>query len=114
MLNARAGPTSRLESLRYDDSLRNDDSRGYTLARPLFPWEDPMRSRTYCAALVACAVSIAATARAQIAPDATGLGPYATTSAEYKLPAAIDPDVSAELATALWARVYRPSNLANA
>ena len=73
-----------------------------------------MRSRTYCAALVACAVSIAATARAQIAPDATGLGPYATTSAEYKLPAAIDPDVSTELATELWARVYRPSNLANA
>jgi len=73
-----------------------------------------MHSRTYCAALVACAVSIAATARAQIAPDATGPGPYATTSAEYKLPAAIDPDVSTELATELWARVYRPSNLANA
>ena len=51
---------------------------------------------------------------AQVAPDATGPGPLATTSAEYKLPAAIDPDVSTELATELWARVYRPVNLAGA
>jgi len=35
----------------------------------------------------------------------------ATTSSEYKLPAEIDADVSTELATELWARVYRPVNL---
>jgi hypothetical protein len=34
-----------------------------------------------------------------------------TTSAEYKLPAAVDPDVLGDRATELWARVYRPSSL---
>lgn len=48
---------------------------------------------------------------AQTAPDATAAGPLATTSAEYKLPAGFDPDVTTELATELWARVYRPVNL---
>src|SRR5262245_20774590 len=48
---------------------------------------------------------------AQTAPDASGVGPFATTSAEYKLPAAVDPDVSTELPTELWARVYRPAQL---
>ena len=51
---------------------------------------------------------------AQTAPDATAPGPFATTNAEYKLPAAIDPDVTTELATELWARVYRPTNLSSA
>ena len=55
---------------------------------------------------------LAGSARAQVAPDATGAGPFATTSAEYKLPAAIDPEVATDLATELWARVYRPANLA--
>ena len=53
-------------------------------------------------------------ASAQTAPDATAPGPLATESAEYKLPATIDPDVSTQLATELWARVYRPSNLSGA
>ena len=55
-----------------------------------------------------------AAASAQTAPDATGLGPYTTTSSEYKLAAAIDPDVSTELATELWARIYRPVDLSAA
>jgi hypothetical protein len=48
---------------------------------------------------------------AQVAPDASGSGPFATTSSEYKLPASVDPDVSTELATELWARVYHPTPL---
>jgi len=51
---------------------------------------------------------------AQTAPDATGAGPFATTSSEYKLPAEFDPDVTTVLATELWARVYRPVNLSGA
>jgi len=35
----------------------------------------------------------------------------ATTSSEYKLPAAVDPDVLGDRATELWARVYRPAHL---
>ena len=50
-------------------------------------------------------------ASAQTAPDASGVGPFATTSAEYKLPAGVDPDVATQLPTELWARVYRPTNL---
>lgn len=57
---------------------------------------------------------LAVPARAQVAPDATGVGPFSTTSSEYKLPAAIDPDVATELATELWARVYRPTDLTHA
>ena len=71
------------------------------------------RSRP-CAVLAYCFVLLAAAAHAQVAPDATGVGPFATTSAEYKLPASIDPDVSTELATELWARVYRPLDLSHA
>jgi hypothetical protein len=73
-----------------------------------------MQSRTRCVVLACCFTLASVVARAQIAPDATGLGPYATTSSEYKLPASIDPDVATELATELWARIYRPVNLANA
>jgi hypothetical protein len=52
-----------------------------------------------------------------VAPDATQPGPLAVTSAEYKFPAAIDPDVldvpppAAPRAVELWARVYRPTDL---
>ena len=60
--------------------------------------------------VVLCSL-MAGTAFAQVAPDATGRGPLATTSAEYKFPAAIDPDVLTVRATELWARVYRPVNL---
>src|SRR5712692_10357279 len=49
-------------------------------------------------------------ASAQTAPDATGFGPLATTSAEYKFDATLDTDISG-LPTELWARVYRPVNL---
>jgi hypothetical protein len=55
-----------------------------------------------------------------VAPDASGVGPLAVTSAEYKLPALFDNVVLADapanrrLMTELWARVYRPVNLAGA
>ena len=71
-----------------------------------------MRVPRLSALVVCCVVLSSGFARAQVAPDATGAGPFATTSAEYKLPAAIDPTVATELATELWARVYRPVNLA--
>ncbi len=70
-----------------------------------------MRSRKLYLRVACCFMLSAANARAQIAPDASGLGPYATMSSEYKLPASVDPDVSTELATELWARVYRPVDL---
>jgi len=48
---------------------------------------------------------------AQVAPDATLLSGGPITVSEYKLPAAVDPVLSTTLATELWARVYRPTNL---
>lgn len=56
----------------------------------------------------------AVVATAQVAPDPSGSGPYATANSEYKLPASIDPDVATELATELWARIYRPASLSGA
>jgi hypothetical protein len=41
----------------------------------------------------------------------TGPGPLAIASAEYRLPAAVDPSVARKVATELWARVYRPAEL---
>src|SRR5262245_47612145 len=55
-----------------------------------------------------------------VAPDASGMGPLAVTSSEYKLPASFDEVVLADapaafrLMTELWATVYRPRNLAGA
>src|SRR4051794_30439019 len=43
-----------------------------------------------------------------LAPDATFFGPNYVTQAEYKLPAAIDPDVLPGVYTEAWAQVYRP------
>ena len=46
-----------------------------------------------------------------VAPDPTDNGPFATTSAEYRFPAEVDPDVldaTPPRAIELWARVYRP------
>ena len=57
---------------------------------------------------------------ASVAPDASGVGPLTVTSSEYKLPASFDDVVLADapaaqrLMTELWARVYRPLNLAGA
>ena len=45
------------------------------------------------------------------APDATGMGPLATTSAEYKFASSVDPDVLTDRHTELWAQVYRPAEL---
>lgn len=74
-----------------------------------------MRRQTRGLVLV-CGFVLAAAGlvHAQVAPDATGVGPFTTTSGEYKLPAFIDPDVATELATELWARVYRPVDMSGA
>ncbi len=45
------------------------------------------------------------------APDATGMGPQATTNAEYRVDASVDPDVIGDRETELWAHVYRPASL---
>lgn len=69
--------------------------------------------RRLCTVIVLCLILSAVSAQAQTAPDASGFGPLATTSSEYKLPASIDPDVTTALATELWARVYRPATLSD-
>src|SRR4051812_28062407 len=81
--------------------------------RRVFSHEALDMTRRLCAVMVLCLI-LPAAALAQTAPDASGFGPFATTSSEYKLPAAIDPDVTTALATELWARVYRPVTLSNA
>jgi len=51
-----------------------------------------------------------------VAPDATERGPLATTSAEYRFPAAVDPDVldaTPPRAVEIWARMYRPVDLSD-
>jgi hypothetical protein len=45
------------------------------------------------------------------APDSMAKGAYAFESAEYKLPAAIDPEVLPGTATEIWARVFWPRDL---
>jgi hypothetical protein len=60
--------------------------------------------------LVGCLPLTAPAQSIQTAPDATGMGPFAVTSAEYKFDPTLDLDVSG-MATELWARVYRPVNL---
>ncbi len=44
--------------------------------------------------------------------DATGMGPLATTSAEYRFDAKVDADVLGDRMTEVWAQVYRPETLA--
>lgn len=78
--------------------------------------ELPTRPRARGAALAAAlggslALLAPVAASAQVAPDATASGPVTTTSAEYKLPAAVDADVLAGRTTELWARIYRPATL---
>ncbi|HKQ78596.1 MAG TPA: hypothetical protein VJ810_33165 [Blastocatellia bacterium] len=73
-----------------------------------------MQKTKYASALLAAMLAATIISFGQTAPDATPPGPFPTTSSEYKLPAAIDPLVAPEIATELWARVYRPANLNNA
>jgi hypothetical protein len=58
-----------------------------------------------------CVLLLAAPIAAQVAPDATLLSGGPITVSEYKLSATIDPVLSTDLATELWARVYRPASL---
>ena len=58
-----------------------------------------------------CVLLLSAPIAAQVAPDATLLSGGPITVSEYKLPAAIDSVLSTDLATELWARVYRPASL---
>jgi len=61
--------------------------------------------------ILLCVLLLSVPLAAQTAPDATLLSGGPITVSEYKLPAAIDPVVSSNLATELWARVYRPASL---
>lgn len=73
------------------------------------------RSRPVILALIlSLAVQVGFALQAQAddqAPDPTAFGPLNQTSAEYKFPAAVDPDVIGDRATELWARVYHPDPL---
>jgi len=62
-------------------------------------------------AVLAWAALSTSAAFARTAPDPTGVGPFETTSAEYKFPAGPDPEVVPDLPIELWARVYRPADL---
>lgn len=46
-----------------------------------------------------------------IAPNATDFGPLATTAAEYRFPATVDPDIISDRFTEIWAVVHRPVDL---
>jgi len=61
--------------------------------------------------ILLCVLLLSVPLAAQTAPDASLLSGGPITVSEYKLPAAIDPVVSNNLATELWARVYRPASL---
>jgi hypothetical protein len=61
--------------------------------------------------ILMCLLLLSVPVAAQVAPDATLLSGGPITASEYKLPAGIDPVVSTNLATELWARVYRPASL---
>src|SRR5678815_5993351 len=71
--------------------------------------------------LLLCSFSIQPISHA-VVPQASDPGPFAVTSAEYKLPAGFDPIVLGvadslpfpfRLQTELWARVYRPNPTPN-
>ena len=62
-------------------------------------------------ALDALAISSKKSADSTVAPDPTGYGPNATTSAEYQFSPLVDSDVLADRQTEIWARVYMPSDL---
>jgi hypothetical protein len=77
---------------------------------------------TIVALLAACqdrssnplAISSNKGAASAVAPDPTGVGPNATTSAEYQFDPLVDSDVLADRQTEIWARVYMPSDLSAA
>lgn len=46
------------------------------------------------------------------AQDPTGLGPSQVADAEYKLPAATDPDILSDRMTEIWAHMWRPATMA--
>src|SRR5690242_18186685 len=76
-----------------------------------------MRKQFYLLTLV---LALGCSGFCQVAPDASGTGPLAVTSSEYKLPAGFDNVVLADappsvrLMTELWATVYRPVDLSAA
>lgn len=66
-----------------------------------------------CAA-VALALAAPCAARAAVATDPTAMGPLAVAHSEYRLKARIDPQVTSDVVTELWARIYRPKPLGGA
>lgn len=65
-------------------------------------------------AIVVMGLGLPLAASATVAVDPTGMGPLAVTQSEYKLKAKVDPQVTSDVATELWARVYRPKVLGGA
>jgi hypothetical protein len=91
--------------------------------KPILPSKlNPAILLTLSAFIAACqdravnvpSISSTRSADSSPAPDATGTGPNATTSAEYRLDPLIDSDVLADRQTEVWARVYMPSDMSGA
>ena len=59
-------------------------------------------------ALVVAAFTVWSVAASAGDQDEAEAGPFAVVTSAYKLPAAIDPEVASDIATELWATVYRP------
>jgi predicted dienelactone hydrolase len=57
--------------------------------------------------IIACAQTSSSTA-----PDSTERGPYQVVSAEYKIPASIDPDVLGDRMTEVWGKIFLPQDQA--
>lgn len=70
------------------------------------------RSMSLVIAALALWLAMPLAARAAVvAVDPAGIGPLAVAHGEYKLKAKIDPQVTSDVVTELWARVYRPKVL---
>ncbi len=59
-------------------------------------------------ALVVAAFTVWSVAASAGDLDEAEVGPFEVVTSAYKLPAAIDPEVASDVATELWATVYRP------
>lgn len=69
-----------------------------------------MLTRQLCVvALLACLLPLHAKAASRL-PNYSNPGPYEVVKGEYKLAASIDPLVTSEMKTELWAAVHRPKN----
>ena len=65
---------------------------------------------SFLAVIVLPASSVSPFPLPTVTPVDPYAGPYATASAEYRFPAAIDNNVLAGVATEVWGKLYRPTN----